>query len=147
MSLKSDVCSSVNNESKAQESHKEPELTTLLAGSPAISVLPAPLLDISLQQLLPVNASLASLTANRQPPSTLTTDGLDPMDIDTRSSATQPTSNPDPMAVDKEKGEETHGSSSTDLGVVTVPAWLTMLDMDKYLQQCSDMKEWQELVQ
>ena len=51
------------------------------------------------------------------------------------------------MAVDEEKGEETHASSSADVAVVTAPAWLTTLNMDEYLQNCSDAKEWQELVQ
>ena len=51
------------------------------------------------------------------------------------------------MDLDHEKGEEAHMSSSTKVAMVTAPAWMTMLNMDVYLQECSDVKEWQGLVQ
>ena len=41
------------------------------------------------------------------------------------------------MEVDKEIGEE-----STNIVVVTAPAWLAALKMDVYLQECSNAKEW-----
>lgn len=74
-------------------------------------------------------------------------------------SATELASNPDPMEVDKEKGEEirmdvdhekgeeAHTSSSTNVALVAAPAWLTTLNMDIYLKECSDVKAWQGLVQ
>ena len=50
--------------------------------------------------------------------------------------------------VDHEKGEEAHTSSSTtNVALVAAPAWLTTLNMDVYLLECSDVKAWQELVQ
>ena len=184
----------------AQESHKDPASTTSPARSSTVSALPALLPDTSSQQLSPVKASLASSTASMPPPSTLMANCLGTVDIDTRSFATQPTSNPDPMEVDKEKGEETHTSSSAstasmpppstltangsgamdintcslatqptsnldpmevdkekgeethtlssaDVAVVSVPAWLTSINMDLYFEQCSDAKAWQALVQ
>ena len=64
------------------------------------------------------------------------------MDVNAPVSATDQTSNPVPMEVDKEMGEE-----STNIVMVTAPAWLAALNMDVYLQECSDVKEWQALVQ
>ena len=97
------------------------------------------------------------------PASTLTNNS-DTMNIVPSASAgaTEPTSNPDPMKVeqgkkeeirfiqmdvDHEKGEEVHTLSSTNVALVTPPAWLTTLNMDVYLQECSDAKAWQGLVQ
>ena len=38
-------------------------------------------------------------------------------------------------------------SSSTDVAVIAPPAWLSALNMDVYLQGCSDMTAWQELIE
>ena len=82
-------------------------------------------------------------------PTSVTEPNLDPIEdansnINTpasaaRSSATESTSNQDP-------GEEAHTSSLTNV-TVTVPAWLTVLNMDTYFQESSNMKAWQVLVQ
>jgi hypothetical protein len=65
------------------------------------------------------------------------------MDVDVApASATDQTSNPVAMAIDLEVGEE-----STNVVAVAAPAWLTALSMDVYLQECSDTKAWQVLVQ
>ena len=64
------------------------------------------------------------------------------MDVDARASTTDQTSNPVPMDVDQEIGEE-----STNIVAVAAPAWLTALKMDVYLQDCSDAKAWRLLVE
>jgi hypothetical protein len=61
---------------------------------------------------------------------------------DDRAMDTDQTSNPVPMDVDQEIGEE-----STNIVAVAAPAWLTALKMDVYLQDCSDAKAWRLLVQ
>ena len=53
------------------------------------------------------------------------------------------------VTVDHEKGEEIpmDVESSTNVALVAAPAWLTTLNMEVYLQECSDVKEWQGLLQ
>ena len=51
------------------------------------------------------------------------------------------------MDLDHKKGEEAHMLSSTKVAMVAAPAWMTVLNMDVYLQECSNVKEWQGLVQ
>jgi hypothetical protein len=58
------------------------------------------------------------------------------------SASTHQTSNPDSMDVDQEIGEE-----SINVVGVAAPAWLTAHNMDVYLQECSNVKGWQMLVQ
>jgi hypothetical protein len=78
-------------------------------------------------QSLDTSSQLPSL-ATTQPESTLTTNDTGPMDID--------------------KSETISNlSSSTNFATVAAPAWLTALKMDIYLQECSDEKAWQVLVQ
>ena len=94
-------------------------------------------------------------------------------------STSEPTSIPNPLEVNQEKGEEmsmevdhrkeeahtssstnivadsevdheneqAHTSSSSNVALVAAPAWLTPLNMDSYLEECSDLKAWQGLVQ
>lgn len=61
------------------------------------------------------------------------------MDVDAPPSATETTSNP----VSEESGQE----EITNLVAVAAPGWLSAINMDIYLQECSDAKEWQGLVQ
>lgn len=51
------------------------------------------------------------------------------------------------MVAEHEKGEEDHTPSSANIAMVAAPAWLTALNMDIYLEESSDAKEWQGLVQ
>ena len=60
------------------------------------------------------------------------------MDIDTPASTTEKTSNPVPRECDQE---------TTNVVVVAAPGWLNAVNMDIYLQDCSDVKEWKALVQ
>jgi len=92
--------------------------------------------------------------------STITND-LATMDIDAPSSASasEPSSIPYPIEVDQEKGEEitrevdhekgeeARTPSTANVAMIAPPAWLTTLKMDVYLQECSNAKEWQGLVQ
>jgi hypothetical protein len=64
------------------------------------------------------------------------------VDVDAPPSATDQTSNAVAMEIDQAVGEE-----SINVVAVAAPAWLTALSMDVYLQECSDAKAWQVLVQ
>ena len=76
----------------------------------------------------------------------LTTDDPPSMDIDTGKNGSESLVRADPMQVDVEnrpKGE----SSSTDVAGVAPPAWLIALNMDVYLQECSDATAWRGLIE
>ena len=132
----------------------------------ALTAIPSPLLTaiLTLQSDTSANGTTISAEPHQAPElttpaSTLTNDSGMNIVPSASASATEVTSNPDPMEVDQEKGkevrmdldhkkgEEAHMSLSTKVAMVAAPAWMTMLNMYVYLQECSDVKEWQGLVQ
>ena len=67
-------------------------------------------------------------------------------DTDVGKNGTELIVNANPMQVDvenRQKGE----SSSTDVAVIALPAWLVALNMDVYLLGCSDITAWKGLIQ
>ena len=68
------------------------------------------------------------------------------MDIDAGKNRTESIVNKDSMQVDTEN-QQKGKSPSTDVAVVALPAWLSALNMDVYLQGCSNMMAWQELIE
>ena len=61
------------------------------------------------------------------------------MDVNTSASATEINANPVSRECDQEE--------TTNVVMVAAPGWLNMVNMDIYLQDCSDAKEWKALVQ
>jgi hypothetical protein len=136
-----------DNDSVPEEPNQDPELTSSPTFS-AVTVVPAPLHDTLSQLLSPVSASPVPSTATIPPAPTLTMDDSGPMDVNIPGSATEPTSNPDPVELDEEMGKEAPVPPFTSsVAIIVAPAWLTALNMDVYLQECSDTKVWQGLVQ
>ena len=147
--------------SEFQEPDQAPDLTTLVSTIANDSVTT----DID----APSSACASEPTSIPEPnqaldlttlASTITND-LATMDIDAPSSASasEPSSIPYPIEVDQEKGEEitrevdhekgeeARTPSTANIAMIAPPAWLTTLKMDVYLQECSNAKEWQGLVQ
>ena len=86
-----------------------------------------------------------ALTASMLPAPSITTNDPMSMDIGTAKNGTKSTVEADPMQVDgenRQKGE----SSSVDMAVVALPAWLVTLNMHVYLQGSSDVTAWQGLI-
>ena len=88
----------------------------------------------------------APLPTSALPMPSIPTNDLAPMDIDAGKNRTESIVNEGSMQVDignHQKGK----SSSTDVAVIAPPAWLSALNMDVYLQGCSDTTAWQELIE
>ena len=88
----------------------------------------------------------APLPTSALPMPSIPTNDLAPMDIDAGKNRTESIVNKGSMQVDignHQKGK----SSSTDMAVIAPPAWLSALNMDVYLQGCSDTTAWQELIE
>ena len=116
--ITSSMTAVTSTESMAQDPPQDAKLTLPPAPLPA-SMLPAP--------LIPTNDSAS-------------------MDIDAGKNRTKSIVNKDSMQVDMEN-QQKGKSPSTDVAVVAPPAWLSALNMDIYLQGCSDMTAWQELIE
>ena len=136
-STESAASATANNGSKLSQDLKSTTLPVLLTVTP----LPVPLLF-----LFQATESLASLTPTKPPASPVILNDSGAMDVDTLGATTEPTSQLDAMEVDKEKAE-VHTPSSANISMVEALAWLTALNMDVFLQDCSDVKAWQGLVQ
>ena len=101
-----------------------------------VTQLPVPPTAIT----LPASSTMIAL------PASTATNNPESMDVDASSNGTDSSSNPDPMQVDEEKRAESPVTSSTSAVAVGPPTWLAALQMDAYLQECSDLKAWQQLV-
>lgn len=162
---------------ESQEPHQTPELSTLkytlTNNSGTMDIVPSA--SSTLTNNSGTIIPSASATEQTTPTSILTNDSG--MDIAPSTSATELTLNSDPMKADQEKGEEIQmdidhkkeeeevqtlsstmdidhekgeeacRSSSTNVALVTAPAWLTTLNMDILLEECSEVKARQGLVQ
>ena len=137
----------VNNDSASQEPNQDTASIT-----PPMSNVPASTMNESddgtaVSHIVNVNNDSASQESQQDKISTTPPISTVPastrndscMDVNTSASATEINANPVPRECDQEE--------TTNVVAVAAPGWLNVVNMDIYLQDCSDVKEWKALVQ